>query len=115
MDSGLRGRLTWISNVLGTSDSNQKLVLLSSLKDQTPLLSSSGTRKVVSEDTHQPVRSGEVHLPKDIIARRIQEISAGSNKGRKSDHCLVVREGYPLKTDYTWEPIENLYGQEEQW
>ena len=31
----------------------------------------------------------------------------------KSDHYLVIWEGYPLKKDYTWEPIENLYGQEE--
>ena len=50
-----------------------------------------------------------------------QEISAGINKGRKSDHYLVVWEGYPQQKDYTWEPIENLYGHEdlaqtyEQW
>jgi len=25
----------------------------------------------------------------------------------------VAVEGYPLKKDYTWEPIENLYGHEE--
>ena len=25
----------------------------------------------------------------------------------------MVREGYPLKKEYTWETIENLYGQEE--
>jgi hypothetical protein len=25
----------------------------------------------------------------------------------------VVWEGYPLKKDYTWEPIENLYGHED--
>ena len=31
----------------------------------------------------------------------------------KSDHYLVIWEGYPLKKDYTWEPIENLYDQEE--
>ena len=31
----------------------------------------------------------------------------------KSDHYLVIWEGYPLKKDYTWEPIENLYGHEE--
>ena len=43
------------------------------------------------------------------------------NNGRKSDHYLVVWEGYLLKKDYTWEPIENLYGHEdlaqtyEQW
>ena len=34
---------------------------------------------------------------------------------------MVVWEDYPLEKDYTWEPIENLYGQEdlaqtyEQW
>ncbi len=26
---------------------------------------------------------------------------------------MVIWEGYPLKKDYTREPIENLYGQEE--
>ena len=63
----------------------------------------------------------EVFVPKEIIARRIQDIFAGPNKGRKADHYLVVWEGYPLKKDYTWEPIENLYGHEdlaqtyEQW
>jgi hypothetical protein len=25
----------------------------------------------------------------------------------------VVWEDYPLKKDYTWEPIENLYGHED--
>jgi hypothetical protein len=34
--------------------------------------------------------NAEVHVQKRIIARRIQEISAGMNKGRKSDHYLVV-------------------------
>ena len=63
----------------------------------------------------------EVFVPKEIIARRIQAIFAGPNKGRKAEHYLVVWEGYPLKKDYTWEPIENLYGHEdlaetyEQW
>ncbi len=52
-------------------------------------------------------------VPKKIIVRRIQEISDGINKGRKSDHNLVVWEDYPLKKDYTWDPIENLYGHEE--
>jgi hypothetical protein len=55
----------------------------------------------------------EVFVPKEIIARRIQDIFAGPNKDRKSDHYLVVWEGYPLKKDYTWEPIENLYGHED--
>jgi hypothetical protein len=40
-------------------------------------------------------------------------ISSGPNKDRKSDHYLVVWEDYPLQKDYTWEPIENLYDQEE--
>jgi len=26
---------------------------------------------------------------------------------------LMICEGYPLKKDYTWQPIENLYGHEE--
>jgi hypothetical protein len=30
--------------------------------------------------------NGEVHVSKDIIARRIQDICAGPNKGKKSDH-----------------------------
>jgi hypothetical protein len=40
-----------------------------------------------------------VFVPKEIIARRIQDI--------------FVWEGYPLQKDYTWDPIENLYDQEE--
>jgi len=62
-----------------------------------------------------------VFVPKEIIDRRIQDILAVPNKDRKSEHYLVVWEGYPLKKDYTWEPIENLYGHEdlaqthEQW
>ena len=55
----------------------------------------------------------EVFVPKEIIARRIQDIFAGPNKDRKADHYLVVWEDYPLKKDYTWEPIENLYGHED--
>ena len=57
--------------------------------------------------------TAEVHFPKDIITRRIQDICAGPNKVRKVDHYLVIWEGYPLKKDYTWDPVENLYGQEE--
>jgi hypothetical protein len=30
-----------------------------------------------------------------------------------ADHYLVVWEDYPLEQDYTWEPIENLYGHED--
>jgi hypothetical protein len=44
--------------------------------------------------------NAEMHVPEEIIARRFQEISSGllqSIKGRKSDHYLVVWEGYPLK------------------
>ena len=50
----------------------------------------SGTRKVVRTPTNPFEVAGtvEVFVPKEIIARRIQEISAGINKGRKSDHYL---------------------------
>jgi hypothetical protein len=69
----------------------------------------------------EPAANAEVTVRKGIIARRIQEISAGMNKGRKSDHYLVVWEGYPLKRDHNWQPHENLYHHEtlietyEQW
>ena len=33
----------------------------------------------------------EVFVPKEIIARRIQDIFAGPNKGRKADHYLVAQ------------------------
>ena len=90
---------------------------------QTPLLPLSGTRKVVRTPTNPFEAAGtiEVFVPKEIIARRIQQIFAGPNKDRKADHYLVVWEDYPLEKDYTWEPIENLYGHEdlaqtyEQW
>ena len=83
--------------------------------DKTPLLPLSGTRKVVRTPTNPFEAAGtvEVFVPKEIIARRILDIFAGPNKGRKADHYLVVWEGYPLKKDYTWEPIENLYGHED--
>jgi len=85
---------------------------LGQTKDQTPLLPLSGTRKVVRIPTNpfEVADTVEVFVPKEIIDRRIQDIFAGSNKGRKTDHYLVVWEGYPLKKDYTWDPIENLYG-----
>ncbi len=74
-------------------------------KDQTPLLPLSGTRKVVRTPTNpfEAAATAEVHVPKDIIDRRMQEISAGIqvNKGRKSDHYTVVWTGYQLKKDYT--------------
>ena len=54
-------------------------------------------------NTHQPIRDGwqwwVLHVPKEIVTRRIQEISAGINQGRKSDHYLVVWEDYPLKAE----------------
>jgi len=40
--------------------------------------------------------TAEVFVPKEIIARRIQDISAGPNKDIKADHYLVVLEGYPV-------------------
>ena len=55
----------------------------------------------------------EVFVPKEIIDRRIEDIFTGTNKDRKVDHYLVVWEDYPLKKDYTWDPIENLYGHED--
>ena len=80
---------------------------LAQTKDQTPFflyLSLSGTRKVVRTPTNpfEEADTVEVFVPKEIIARRIQDIFGGPNKGRKSDHYLVVWEGYPLKKDYTW-------------
>jgi hypothetical protein len=85
---------------------------LGQTKDQTLLLLLSGTRKVVRTPNNPFESSGTVpvFVPKEIIVRRIQDIFAGPKKGRKSDHYLVVWEGYPLKKDYTWDPIENLYG-----
>jgi hypothetical protein len=76
---------------------------LGQTKDQTPLLPLSGTRKVVRTPTNPFETAGtvEVFVVKEIIDRRIQDIF---------DHYLVVWEGYPLKKDYSWEPIENLYG-----
>ena len=96
---------------------------LAQTKDQTPLLPLSGTRKVVRTPTNpfEVACTVEVFVPKEIIDRRIQHIFPGPNKGRKADHYLVVWEDYPLEKDYTWEPIENLYGHEdlaqtyEQW
>ena len=90
---------------------------LAQTKDQTPLLPLSGSRKVVRTPTNPFEAAGtiEVFVPKEIIARRIQHIFAGPNKCRKAD------QEYPLEKDYTWEPIENLYGHEdlaqtyEQW
>ena len=68
-------------------------------KDQTPFLSLSGTRKVVRTPTNlfEVVDNGEDFVPKDIITRRIKDICAGPNKGRKTDHYLVIWEDYPLK------------------
>jgi hypothetical protein len=68
------------------------------------------------EDTHQPVRGGcqyrGTRSKRNPCPKNPRNLS-GPNKVRKSDYYLVVREGYPLKKDYTWEPIENLCDQEE--
>jgi hypothetical protein len=84
-------------------------------KDRTPLLSLSGTRKVVRTPTNpfEAADTAEVFVPKEIIARRIQDIFVGPNKVRKAYHYLVVWEDYPHQKDYTWDPIENLYGHED--
>ncbi len=80
------------------------------------MLPLSGTRKVVRTPTNpfETTDTIEVFVPKDIIDHRIQDIFGGSNKDRKSDHYLVVWEDYPLKKNYIWESIENLYGHEDQ-
>ena len=66
--------------------------VLTQTKDQTPLLPLSGTRKVVRTPTNPFETAGnvEVFVPKEIIARRIQDILAGPNKGRKADHWKVT-------------------------
>ena len=53
---------------------------LTQTKDQTPLLSLSGTRKVVRTPTNPFEAAGtvEVFVPKEIIDRRIQDIFTGS-------------------------------------
>ena len=81
---------------------------LGQTKDKTPLLPLSGTPKVVRTPTNpfETADTVEVFVQKEIIDRRIQDTFPGSNKDRKADHYLVVWEGYPLKKDYTWEPIE---------
>ena len=60
--------------------------------------------KVVRTPTNsfETADNDEMYVPKEIIVRRLQEISAAMNKGRKSDHYFVVWEGYPRKKDYTW-------------
>ncbi len=85
--TGTFGSLQWLEPVpLG--DSFQRS------QRQTPLLSLSGTRKVVRTPTNpfEAADTAEVFVPKEIIAWRIQDIFAGPNKGRKADHYLVVWE-----------------------
>jgi hypothetical protein len=55
-------------------------------KDQTPLLPLSGTHKVVRTPTNpfEATGTAEVFVPKEIIARRIQDIFAGPNERQKS-------------------------------
>ena len=54
---------------------------LAQTKDQTPLFPLSGTRKFLRTPTNPFETSGtvEVFVPKEIIAKRIQDIFAGSN------------------------------------
>jgi len=52
------------------------------------------------------------YTPLRIVARRLQEIQAGPNKGKNGEHFRVVWEGFSQEKDETWEPIENLYGHE---
>jgi hypothetical protein len=68
---------------------------LGQTKDKTPLLPFSGTRKIVRTPTNpfEEADTVEVFVPKEIIARIILDIFAGSNKDRKTDHYLVVWEG----------------------
>ena len=56
---------------------------LGQTKDKTPLSPLSGTRKVLRTPTNPFEAAGtvEVFVPKEIIARRIQDIFAGTNKG----------------------------------
>ena len=63
---------------------------LAQTKDQTPLLPLSGTRKVVRTPTNPFEATGtvEVFVPKEIIARRIQDIFAGSSQASISDGLL---------------------------
>ena len=58
---------------------------LAQTKDQTPLLSLSGTQKVVRTPTNpfEATGTAEVFVPKEIIAQRIQDIFEGPNKDRK--------------------------------
>jgi hypothetical protein len=73
---------------------------LGQTKDQTPLLPLSGTRKVVRTPTNpfETTDTVEVFVPKEIIVRRIQDIFAGPNKDRKTDHYLVVCSDRRQKT-----------------
>ena len=64
---------------------------LGQTKDQTPFLPLLGTRKVVSTPTipFDVAGTAQVFVPKEIIARRIQDICVVPNKGRKADHYFV--------------------------
>ncbi len=59
---------------------------LGQTKDQTPLLSLSGTRKVVRTPTNpfETTDTVEVFVPKEIIVQRIQDIFTGPNKDLRS-------------------------------
>jgi hypothetical protein len=64
------------------------------------MLPLSGTRKVVRTPTNpfEEADTVEVFVPKEIIARRIQDIFAGPKKNRKNDHYLVVWKVPNLRT-----------------
>jgi hypothetical protein len=76
---------------------------LGQTKDQTPLLPLSGTRKVVRTPTNPFEVAGtvEVFVPKEIIARRIQDIFAGPNRSA----CVRVSELF--RTEFLDTTINN--------
>jgi hypothetical protein len=49
------------------------------------------------------VRMLEEFVPKDTIDQRIQDIFHSADKGRKTDHYLMIWEVYQLKKDHTWD------------
>jgi hypothetical protein len=68
----------------------------------------------VKRNPNNPFERGKdiEYIPLRIVARRLQEIQDGPNKGTRGEHFRVVWEGFPLEKDDTREPIENKYGHE---